>query len=87
MPIWNRVAAQAYVDGAEYFYLVNDDLELSTPGWASTLVDMLQSNPLQSNFGVVAPVGFEAEEGRNMTYGNFPMVHRTHIEVNINPKI
>jgi hypothetical protein len=24
--------------------------------------------------GVAAPVGFEAEEGRNMSYGNFPMV-------------
>ena len=81
MPIWNTVAAHAYRDGADYFYLVNDDLEMVTPGWASTLVEMLRSNPLYPNFGVAAPVGFEGEEGRNMTYGNFPMVHRTHIQV------
>jgi|EP01049_Picozoa_sp_SAG25_P011962 hypothetical protein len=35
MPLWNAVALRAYRDGAEYFYLVNDDLELSSAGWCA----------------------------------------------------
>lgn len=62
-------------------YAVNDDLELTTAGWATVLTGMLRSNPLLTNFGVAAGVGYEAEEARNATHGNFPMVHRTHLEI------
>lgn len=62
-------------------YAVNDDLELTTAGWATVLTGMLRSNPLLPNFGVAAGVGYEAEEARNATHGNFPMVHRTHLEI------
>ena len=81
MPLWNAVADRAALDGAEYFYLVNDDLELVTPGWATTLTSLLRHNPLRPNFGVAAGVGYEGEEARNATHGNFPMVHRTHLEI------
>ena len=30
---------QAYADGADYFYMVNDDLLLLTHGWADRFVD------------------------------------------------
>lgn len=42
---------------------------------------MLRSNPLLPNFGVAAGVGYEGEEARNATHGNFPMIHRTHLEI------
>jgi hypothetical protein len=60
---------------------VNDDLELTTAGWVTVLTGMLRSNPLLPNFGVAAGVGYEAEDARNATHGNFPMVHRTHLEI------
>lgn len=45
------------------------------------LTEMLRSNPLLPNFGVAAGVGYEGEEARNATHGNFPMIHRTHLEI------
>ena len=81
MPLWNAVADRAQSDGAEYLYLVNDDLELTSAGWASTLTGMLRANPLRPNFGVAAGVGYEGEDARNATHGNFPMIHRTHLEI------
>jgi hypothetical protein len=34
---------QAYADGAEYFYMVNDDLLLLTHGWADRFVSALEN--------------------------------------------
>jgi hypothetical protein len=50
--LWNGLFVQAMQDGAEYFYQVNDDLRLSSAGWLSFFVSVLQQN---NDIGVAGP--------------------------------
>jgi len=38
--------------GADYFYMVNDDLMLVTPRWADSFVHALRNSPIAPNLGV-----------------------------------
>lgn len=42
--VWNKLAAKACAEGAHYFYQLNDDLMLLTPGWALRFVTALRSS-------------------------------------------
>jgi len=55
-PVFNLVTAAAAADGADYFFRVNDDTEVLTPGWARLMADHLAAlSP--PNLGVVGPSG------------------------------
>ena len=77
-PAWaqNDAMMEAYLDDAEFFYRVNDDTHLLTPGWAEAFVaGLAQYSP--PNVGVVGPRHFGGHS-RILTYD---FVHRTHIDV------
>jgi hypothetical protein len=40
------------VQGADYFYMVNDDMLLVTPRWADRFIHALKNSPIAPNFGV-----------------------------------
>jgi hypothetical protein len=45
---------EAYIDGMDYGYRLNDDIKLATPGWTEKFIHvLLRSNP--PNVGVVGP--------------------------------
>lgn len=50
--VWavNYITREAYLDGYDYFYRVNDDSAFHTAQWASLLVGRMQE---LNNFGVV----------------------------------
>ena len=49
--VWNKLLARACGDGASYFYQLNDDLMLLSPGWALRFVTALRhSTP--PDFGI-----------------------------------
>lgn len=71
-PAFNYVAAAARLDGADYFFRVNDDSELLTP-WAAPLVAALASFA-PPNVGVAGPVCREGNS-RILTHD---FTHRAH---------
>ena len=42
--IWNALYVKSLEDGTDYFFQVNDDLEIKTKGWASAFVKKLRDN-------------------------------------------
>ncbi|KAK2160576.1 hypothetical protein LSH36_130g03028 [Paralvinella palmiformis] len=77
-PAWaqNDAMVAAYVDGAEYFYRVNDDTLLQTAGWTEQFVLALwYADP--PNVGVVGP----RHKGGNERILTYDFVHRSHIEI------
>ena len=77
-PAWaqNDGMMEAYLDNATYFFRVNDDSKIITPGWTEKYIQLLQSyNP--PNIGVVGP----AHTGGNTRILTHDFVHRTHIEI------
>ena len=72
----SQLALQAYADGFDYFYQVNDDTIFVTPNWASDFVKILSNNPLVANFGVTGP-----HDTTNDKIFTHSFVHRTHIDV------
>ena len=55
-PAWaqNDGMMEAYIDGMEYGYRLNDDTKLASPGWTEKFINvLLTSNP--PNVGVVGP--------------------------------
>jgi hypothetical protein len=50
--LWNILFIDAVHDGNDYFYQVNDDVTVETPGWTSVFVKTLRDN---DDFGVVGP--------------------------------
>lgn len=50
--LWSILFVKAMKDGADYFYQVNDDLTLVTPGWLTNFTTTLDS---RGGFGVVGP--------------------------------
>lgn len=61
----------AYDDGCEYFYQINDDTNINSPDWASTFTGILLANPLGSNVGVTGPT--DTNNRRILTHA---FVHR-----------
>ena len=72
----SQIMLQAYGDGFDYFYQVNDDTIIETPHWAPGLVAALAGNPSIPNFGVTGPL--DTNNDKIFTHS---FVHRTHIEV------
>ncbi|CAM9646875.1 unnamed protein product [Pylaiella littoralis] len=66
----------AYEDGCEYFYQINDDTLINTPGWAHVFTETLRTNPLGRNVGVTGPA--DTNNDRILTHA---FVHRTHIDI------
>jgi hypothetical protein len=69
--IWNRLYAHSMSAGDDYFYQVNDDLELVTTGWARSFVAFLDNT---NGFGVVGP----NDQKWNCTILTQAMVSRHH---------
>ena len=72
--LWNGLFVQAISEGADYFYQVNDDVELIDAGWATAFTNKLHG---WGNFGVVGP--------RDSRWGHLLLtqafVHKTHYEI------
>jgi hypothetical protein len=77
-PAWaqNDAMIEAYLDGAEYFYRINDDTVFVTPNWAEAFTSIL-SRYTPQNVGVVGP----AHDTGNLAILTYDFVHRSHIEV------
>lgn len=73
-PVFIEMARQAYTGGADYFYRVNDDTEV-TANWPHMFVTALHS--LSAPFGVVGPL---CQQG-NQNILTHDFVSRTHMEV------
>jgi hypothetical protein len=73
-PVFIEMARAAYEAGAEYFFRINDDTEL-TENWPKKFVAALKSLP--QPFGVVGP---RCDQG-NQQILTHDFVHRTHMEV------
>ena len=72
----SQLALQAYSDGFDYFYQVNDDTILVSPNWAVHFIDKLKSNPIIPNFGVTGP-----KDVNNDKIFTHSFTHRTHIDI------
>ena len=61
----------AYDDGCDYFYQINDDTLINTVGWAEVFTRELRENPLGRNVGVTGPA--DTNNRRILTHA---FVHR-----------
>ena len=77
-PAWaqNDAMMQAYMDNSTYFFRVNDDSSIVTPGWTEKFILVLQSYD-PPNVGVVGPTN----SGDNLRILTHDFVHRTHIDL------
>lgn len=77
-PAWaqNDAMIEAYLDGMEYFYRVNDDSILESSGWVEEFIKTLADYD-PPNVGVVGPKHL----GGNELILTYDFVHRTHLEV------
>ena len=73
-PVFNEIARISYQLGADYFYRVNDDTELTAP-WVDKFVDTL--NGFGPPYGVVGP----NHSGGASYILTHDFVHRTHMEI------
>ncbi|KAJ1489085.1 hypothetical protein T484DRAFT_1886283, partial [Baffinella frigidus] len=73
--IYNDLFRQAYEDGADYFYMVNDDLLIVTPGWADRFVGALQEGPLGRDFGVAGPLDIRDRHKHHMCFAFHSRLH------------
>jgi len=77
--IWNALAEIAFAEGADYYFMLGDDVVLKTPKWVRKVVNVLQSTTQEnfiSNFGTVS---FFDEAYSN--FPTFPVFHKTHLEI------
>jgi hypothetical protein len=73
--VWavNYITKEAYLDGYDYFFRVNDDSEFKETGWTSKLVEALQRN---DDFGAVGVL--DKDNPRIWTHS---FVARQHLEI------
>jgi hypothetical protein len=71
----SQVMLQAYGDGFDYFYQINDDTQFDSLNWADNLVSTLANQPIP-NFGVTGPTDLNNDKIFTHSF-----VHRTHIEI------
>lgn len=76
--LFNIPTLVAHAQGCDYFYLLNDDILLSTAGWTDAFVNALRSNPAQSNLGVAGAVDISDTITPHV---EFPFFHRTHVDI------
>lgn len=74
-PSWavSHLAQMAYDDGADYFYQINDDVELESHGWEHALTATLAAH---RDFGVTGPTDVS-----NPWILTQAFVHRTHLDI------
>ena len=70
--VWNKLFSRACSEGSSYFYQLNDDLKLVTPGWTPRFVDALVGSE-PTNFGIAGPLDLNNE--RLMTQSFVSCVH------------
>ncbi len=58
--VWNKLFARACDEGSDYFYQLNDDIQLLTPGWAHRFVTALNSST-PPNVGIAGPLDLHNE--------------------------
>jgi len=77
-PAWaqNDAMMEAYMDNIAYYYRVNDDTVMETPGWTERLIEQLMRNS-PPNVGVSGP-WFRDGNTAILTHD---FVHRTHIDI------
>jgi len=75
-PVMNFLSREAYKDGCDFLYHVNDDTELLTPLWSSKFVDALK-NFTPPLLGVVGP---RCRQG-NTVIITHDFVHRGHLDL------
>jgi hypothetical protein len=73
--VWavNYITKEAYLDGYDYFFRVNDDSEFQAPGWTSQLVEALQRTEDFGGAGVLDPA--------NPRLWTHSFVGRPHLEI------
>ena len=54
--LWNGINADAFAEGAHYFFMPNDDLKMLSPGWPVELLSILAASPGFPNLGVTGPI-------------------------------
>lgn len=74
--LFNIPTLAAYADGATFFYVVNDDLMLTSVGWTEVFASKLLGNPVLRGLGVV---GGEDTSDTVTPQIEFPFFHRTHV--------
>lgn len=74
--LWNMLYLQALRDGAQYFYQVNDDLTMVTPGWLTYFTSTLDA---AHGFGVVGPADYH--NALNCSILTQAMVTSVHYEI------
>ena len=77
-PAWaqNDAMLEAYLYNMDYYYRINDDSVLSTPGWTEVFIKILKGyNP--PNVGVVGPM----HQGGNTGILTYDFVHRSHLDM------
>ena len=82
--VWNRLFADAYADGCDFFYQLGDDLSLETAGWARDFPAALLLNRAEPGLGVTGPVdrGHVTDAGRlKLDVLTQSFVSRRHMEV------
>lgn len=77
-PSWaqNDAMMEAYLDGMDFYYRLNDDTQMLSPGWTESFIEALNGfkPPL---VGVVGPL----HRGGNEDILTYDFVHRTHIDI------
>ena len=74
--LWSMLFARAIRDGADYFFQVNDDLTLETPGWLTRYTGDLDLN---GGFGVAGP--YDPFNNINCEILTQAMVSRKHWDI------
>ena len=74
-PVMNFLSNQAYNDGCDFLYHVNDDTELLTPSWTTKFIDALR-NFTPPLLGVVGPT---CRQGNTVVIAH-DFVHRSHLD-------
>jgi hypothetical protein len=73
----NYVSMRGYMEGADYFYRVNDDTILHKSNWTSLFIASLAAMRPIPNLGVVGPV----DAVRDDSVLTHSMVHRAHFKL------
>jgi len=76
--LFNIPALVAYAEGAAYYYIVNDDLMLTSLGWTELFVSRLTNNPTLSGLGVAG--GIDTSDSVTPQI-EFPFFHKTHVSM------
>jgi len=74
--IWSSLFPQACAEGCEYYYQLNDDVQLVTKGWAEEFTSTLASNSYVPNLGITGPL--DTRNRRQMTQS---FTHCTHLKI------